>query len=85
MSNINYAALTSQIQSPCKLCDRVLEDKTECMDECEVIKEFRKVLDDYFRFSYGKIDSEDSYILGVYDSFYTENSALSYLKEATGT
>ena len=59
---LNFAAITGAIESPCKKCPDVDEDKEVCSLTCKKLKEVQKFLDGYSKIFAGKIiDVEDAY------------------------
>lgn len=59
---LNLAAITGTIESPCKKCTRVAEDKEECSEKCPTLKLFQKYLKDYNGVFTGRIiDVEEAY------------------------
>ena len=59
---VNLAAITGSLESPCKKCSNVNEDKEICSIGCKTIKNFQRFLGDYSMLFAGKIiDVEDAY------------------------
>lgn len=59
---LNFAAITGAMESPCKKCDSLGEDKEVCSINCEKLKEFQKFLDGYSKIFAGKIiEVEEAY------------------------